>query len=143
MNFSVSMSVFTTFENASNFGKRKKIIAFTELAFFRDIPSHGKNPDPGDKNPEIKKIPESRGLKSRASKNPESLGIKSRDFKNPESGGFVKNFGDFYKIPKKSQRSPGFRNFRDFSIFPKIKNPDPKKSHPEINSGCVIKKVFK
>ena len=85
--------------------KAEKIIAFTELAFFRDIPSHGKNPDPGDKNPEIKKIPESRELKSRASKNPESLGIKSRDFKNPESGEFVKNFGDFHKIPKKFQRS--------------------------------------
>ena len=60
----------------------------------------------------------------------------------PGFSGFF--FRDFFGTFKSRSRSPGFR---DFSILPKIKNPDlefprsgiPKKSHPEANSGIIEK----
>ena len=48
----------------------KKVVKLSQISDFNPIPR--KNPDPGDKCPEIKKNPEPRGLKSRELKNPES-----------------------------------------------------------------------
>ena len=101
----------------------------SEFAFFRDIQFH-KNPNPGDRNPELRKIPKP------GDKNPETEKIPNSGDKNPETKKNpettkIPNPEDLPKIPvifRKSRKIPKVKKFfsrfsnlnhdpRDFGIF--------------------------
>ena len=84
------------------------------MAFYWDIPSHEKNPDPEVKNPEAKK--------SRI------LGIQIPRLKKIRNPG---DFGIFRSCPKSKIPIPNPRN----------RGRHPEKSHPEAKSGIVHRKL--
>ena len=138
------------------------------MAFYGDIPSHERNPDPGDKKfPEKARISEIYQKSRRFGENP---GIKIPKLRK------IPNFGDKNAESQKNLESPGFFDLCDFllGIFSSFSNPDfypqhfrifgilhsgfsrdigifgifrssqkirisiPKKSHPETNSDIVV-----
>ena len=90
-----------------------------EMAFCPDIPFHEKNPDPGDKK--FPRYPEDNKFRIRGIKISRLIKIPNPGDKNPET--------------------QKFRDFRDFSIQLKIKNPDPgdlgSRKIPSLSQLCL------
>ena len=110
--------------------KKIPIPGYTEGKKFPKTPDfRGFCKNSGDKNPKIRKNPESPGFQDF------SLGIFRGIFKSRScSPGFrdfwdfaLGIFRDFLEVLKSRSRSPGLWDFRDFSlgIFSRFSNPDP------------------